>query len=296
MRAFSIQSVLVPYAFSERCKASAEYAVLIAERLEIPIVFFHSIPYSSFEYAAFEGGAYVGASWPTDADVHKRLAHEIEGLEMSDALRSRMSIKVTQGDPPQHIEAMARSLPDALVVMATHGFGRFRRLVLGSVVNKVLHDLDLPVLTGAHLEETAPGRPEPFESVVCAIDLEEHSGEVLHWASEFAKRWGARLTVVHAVDWLASSPLDEERFTPGLRDRLMEDSRSKGEELLAAVGVEASLLVDLGSPEEVVSHAVQRFDAGLLIIGRTADHDGLPALREKAYSLVRRSPCPVISV
>ena len=39
------------------------------------------------------------------------------------------------------------------MIMPTHGYGVFRRFLLGSVTSKVLHDLGCPVLTGAHLTE-----------------------------------------------------------------------------------------------------------------------------------------------
>ncbi len=40
--------------------------------------------------------------------------------------------------------------------MPTHGYGPFRRFILGSVTAKVLHDADCPVWTGVHLEEAPP--------------------------------------------------------------------------------------------------------------------------------------------
>lgn len=296
MSDIQIQSVLVPYTFSERCRAAAAHAILVAERLEAPLVLAHVVPYSGFEYASFEGGAYVGTAWPSEAAVRERLTEQASSLEMTPALRSRLRIEVTKGDPPQHIVELAKSLPSPLVVMATHGFGRFRRLVLGSVVNKVLHDIDVPVLTGAHLDDAEPTPPEAYRSIVCAIDLGDESLRVLRWAAWFAKLWGARVTVAHAVDWLAHSPLDEERFTPGLRDRLVDDARRKGEDLMAAAGIEGALLTELGAVEEVIPRAIERLGADLLIIGRTAEHGRLTALRESAYGLVRHSPRPVLSV
>ena len=37
--------------------------------------------------------------------------------------------------------------------MPTHGYGPFRRFILGSNTAKVLHDADCPVWTGVHVEE-----------------------------------------------------------------------------------------------------------------------------------------------
>ena len=47
-----------------------------------------------------------------------------------------------------------------LIMMPTHGYGRFRALLLGSVTAKVLHDADCPVWTAVHREEVMAHPPE----------------------------------------------------------------------------------------------------------------------------------------
>jgi hypothetical protein len=43
-----------------------------------------------------------------------------------------------------------------LIAMPTHGYGLFRRFLLGSVTAKVLHDADCPIWTGVHMEAAPP--------------------------------------------------------------------------------------------------------------------------------------------
>ena len=83
--------------------------------------------------------------------------------------------------------------------MPTHGYGPFRRFLLGSVTAKVLHDAICPVWTGPHMESAPDYSTVRFQNIVCVIDLGLHSREVLCWAGGFAREFGARLSIVHAI-------------------------------------------------------------------------------------------------
>ena len=62
------------------------------------------------------------------------------------------------------------------------------------------------------------------------------------------------------------------------------------------VGFPAELLIEHGEPDKAVAEAATRLNAGLLIIGRGSDDSTIGRLRAQAYSIVRQSPCPVLSV
>jgi len=83
--------------------------------------------------------------------------------------------------------------------MATHGYGPFRRFLLGSVTAKVLHDAACPVWTGPHLEQAPSYRNIGFHRIVCAIDLAQRSRAVLEWAGRFAREFDAELDIVHVL-------------------------------------------------------------------------------------------------
>jgi nucleotide-binding universal stress UspA family protein len=102
---------------------------------------------------------------------------------------------LVEGDPAGEILRIAHAESADLVVLATHGFGVFRRLILGSVAAKVLHDSPLPVLTGAHLQEPRPGSGT-FRKIVVGVDLAARTGEVLAAARELGAE---EITVVHAM-------------------------------------------------------------------------------------------------
>jgi nucleotide-binding universal stress UspA family protein len=65
----------------------------------------------------------------------------------------RYSARIEDGDPAMVIEWVARRENSDLIMMPTRGLGRFRRLLLGSVTSKVLHDTSLPLWTSTHKPE-----------------------------------------------------------------------------------------------------------------------------------------------
>ena len=293
---FAIETVIVPFDFSKRCRMAGEHAVLLAKHFGAKVTFLHVVPYSSYEYAAFEGGAYVGTAWPSEEDVKAKLKEQVRELLGGHGNEIAWETLVEKGDPPSKIEDIATEMPNPILVMPTHGFGAFRRFVLGSVTTKVLHDISCPIYTGAHIEDSPVFADGEIGQVACAIDLREHSEAVLEWAWAYAKSWQAKLTVVHAVNWLETTPLDEDYFTPDLKDRLEAAAEQEARALISKVGCKADLMIDVESAAEYVPEAIRACRADVLIIGRSLERGMMGRLREHAYKLIRDSPCPVISV
>src|SRR5581483_11329405 len=70
--------------------------------------------------------------------------------------------------------------------------------LIGSVTAKVLHDSEIPVWTGAHLEEK-PEREFAVKTVLCALDLTAHSAATASRAAALAEKFGAQLKFVHVI-------------------------------------------------------------------------------------------------
>jgi nucleotide-binding universal stress UspA family protein len=203
--------------------------------------------------------------------------------------------EVVAGDPATVIADYVRERDIGLIVMATHGYGPFRRFLLGSVTAKVLHDVACPVWTGPHLENAPDHGAIGFRRVLCAIDLARRSREVLCWAGRFTQEFGAELTVLHVLPGslvqLGGVFFDPEwssRAAAAARDRiarLQEEARTDGE-----------VTVDFGDTPVVVSDVAWRRKADLVVIGRGSDSDMLGRLNANAYAILRESPCPVVTI
>lgn len=198
------------------------------------------------------------------------------------------------GDPATEIARVAREDGFDMIMMPTHA-GTFRRMLLGSTTAKVLDDADCPVITSQHAETIAP-RPLQHREWLCAIGLRENSERVLRFAAEIAAQARGNLSIIHAVQaGGAKVPVDldlEGRVQNAERD---EASRRIAE-LQRIVGSDAPVHIAAGQVKEALLEAERRFDADLLVIGRSPRSGALGRLRDLTYAMIRDSPFPVISV
>src|ERR1019366_1342137 len=169
-----------------------------------------------------------------------------------------------RGDPAQVILSYVRNGHFDLVMMPTHGYGPFRRFLLGSVTAKVLHDAICPVWTGPHMERAPDYTTVHFRNIVCALDLGSHSRQVLRWAAGFAREFGARLSIVHAIP-SSSTRLGAFYFDPDWRTQLTRTAMERIGFLRQEMEIEASVAIEAGEPPVVVATAAETMRADLLV-------------------------------
>ena len=111
------------------------------------------------------------------------------------------------GDPTKAITDFAHAEGVDLIVMPTHGYGPFRRLLLGSVTAKVLHDAECPVWTSAHLEKQPRPDQAVCRNILRAVDGTPSSVALMEWAGKFSRDAGATPRLVHVAPvWRACLP------------------------------------------------------------------------------------------
>ncbi len=294
---FSLKKILVPIDFSERSTAAAEHAAAMAAQFGSELIFQHVVPPGPYEHGFVEGGYNVGSVWPSKEEMEERLLEQMHELIAKAARGQSVEPVISWGGPTAEIERMAEHEQVDLIMMPTHGFGAFRRFALGSVATKVLHDLNFPIFTGAHVEELPESVDKPYEVVLCAIDLKPHSEEVLRWAWGFTKAWDADMIVVHAAPSIDAAPLEHRDYAADLRRKVNREKTAEIEKLLARIGASAARIdVDCADAVRYVVEAAKASVADALVIGRSADDSLLGRLRAESSALIREAPCPVISI
>jgi nucleotide-binding universal stress UspA family protein len=292
----NLKTILAPVDFSERSIHAAEHAVVLAKRFQSQLVLTHVIPPAPFEYAAFDGGAYTGTSMNREQEIRVTMEQRLSALAEKIGGKQAIQTKVLIGDPAGEIKRLVQELGVDLLVMPTHGYGPFRRFVLGSLTTKVLHDVSCPVFTGAHIPEVTPFNPEPYKRIACALDLGPHSEAVLRWAWDFARAHEEDLTVIHAAPVLEIGGAYGDLFPAETRQGLLKAARAEIQTLIDKVGCRADVQVECASPASFVHDVTDKNYVDVLIIGRSPDHGLLGRLRTHAYSIIREAPCPVISI
>ena len=110
---------------------------------------------------------------------------------------------VTRGSVVTEILRVAAEMPADLIIMGTHGTSGFRRLVLGSVTEKVLRSSLCPVVTVPPEANHRASEPVAFRTVVCAVDFSDSSTRALEYAVSVARKAGGRLVLLHVLEWFA---------------------------------------------------------------------------------------------
>ena len=178
------------------------------------------------------------------------------------------------------------------MIMPTHGYGVFRRFLLGSVTSKVLHDLGCPVLTGAHLTEQGGSGNIAISNIVCAIDRDAQSRDTLEWASSLAVDFQARLSVVHAIPRLDPSLGVSSDLKAQMEATVREEI---GNPQSTAAAKKMAVSIQEGDVADAVCGYAKSVGAHLVVIGRGKDRQ-MGRLRTNAYGIIRQSPCPVVSI
>jgi nucleotide-binding universal stress UspA family protein len=288
---FPIAKVLLPVDFSERASQAVRFAIPVAERFHSQIILLHVLPpYHEFGGVELAGAILTDLIAERQKECERRVA-EFLREELAGRPVRRMLL---EGDPAREIVECAKREEAGLIIMPTHGYGPFRRMLLGSVTAKVLHDADCPVWTTAHGEAPAAGDMK-LKRITCGIDLTPASAKALRWSAQLAAAFGASLTLVHALAEL--DPRTESYyFSPEWRKFLVDNAEKEIAALQQAAGTNAPVQLTNGPAAEMICEEAHKAQADLLVIGRGGEAGILGRLTSQAYSIIRQSPCPVVSV
>jgi nucleotide-binding universal stress UspA family protein len=265
---FQLRRILFPVDFSSRARGAAGYVQALAGRFEAELILLHviEVTYNT-----------------TLEDLHGTRMEKFEQFFGKSLRHLRVKTLVEHGEAARKIVECASLHHVDLIMIPTQGMGIYRRLILGSTSAKVLHDADCAVWTGVHLEHAPSLEAVACQRILCAVDLKSASARVLDWASHLAEEYQAELTLVHVT---------EGGGTQHDRD---EGLRALGQ-LQETAGSRAAIRVESGDVAKVVAHLSGELKVDLLVIGRKAESGVLGRLEMTAYSIIRQSPCPVVSV
>lgn len=282
------RQILFPVDFSDPCKAMAPQVIQLAHHYSCPITLLHA-----YELPA----AFYGDLGPLDvmipSDLEGAHASQLRSFAAEFFPAEAHAQVVRQGEPSQVIHDYVKENGADLIMLPTSGRGPLRRLLLGSVVAKILHDVSCPVWTGAHETDPEAKSHWPIESILCAISLDEESVPVAKAAYTLAQSLGARLTLFHAVGYPHPSiDVDYEYF----RKQMLEEATQRLQNLRWENQIEASILLVEGSAVSTIREQALATKADLVIVGRGHAQGAVSRLWSDLYDVIREAPCPVLSL
>ncbi len=286
---FNLKKILLPVDFSGRSNAIVPYVKAFASQLHSQFLVLHVEHGPVYDTENETGFLCVQAA---RVEELKHIRHELRTF-LSDELNGQVIQRnLVEGDAAAKIVEYAHANEVDLIMMPTHGYGPYKRFLLGSVTTKVLNHCDCPVWTEAHIEEAA--KAVPCRKIACAIDLGPHSEQVLLVASNLASALAAELLVIHVAEAPKSSPVHGCVVDPGAQ--MVQEAGETIAKLLKKLNVKAEVGIESGSITELTERRVAAFGADLLVIGRHAAKGLGARLHSHTNAFIRESLCPVVSV
>ncbi len=281
--------ILFPVDFSPNCRIMNPEVELLAKTFNAEVTLLHvfEIPLTWY------GSALGEPPLLNEAFVQDGLNRSREKLSNYSLDLPETSVRriVVEGDPAFQIKQAVDDRKMDLVMMGTHGEGALRRFLVGSVTQKVLHDVACPVWTHS------PTRPvslfNGIRNIVCAIEFDEEAENLLRFAKDTAEALHARIHLVHCVPLEATLP--SRYFDQDLHRLLMKMAAEDLARLQALAGTEfPSEIAQLPVAESVAS-AVEEHQADLVLTGRGKLRSIFGGLRSHSSEIIRDVACPVMS-
>lgn len=275
--------ILFPVDFSEACRAVVPYVKGMAERFGSELTLMHAYQPPAVLYGEL-GPADLG--WP-------ELAHHAADrlLLFGQEHFPGATTLVEEGGPGDAIPRVVERQGIDLVMMPTHGHGPLRRMLLGSVVSKVMHDAGCSVWTAAPAAQAAHW---PCKMILCALPWDGEAVGVARAAQALAGAFGARLTLMHAVEVPpATFELDVTPFREQLKAGAQRFLGNIQEEAAPSADV---LVVDGHGTAKMVHDEALRLGADLVVVGRGHAQARFSFLSSGLYGIVREATCPVLSI
>ena len=212
---------------------------------------------------------------------------------------------ITVGKPADEISRAVEEKDIDLVITATRGRSGLKRIILGSVTERLMRTLSCPLLvvnSPEHKFVSVADQTVKIKKILVGCDFSPDSGQAFEHALSLAQEFQAELHLAHVIEPPTPSELNQEN-TP-VSEEIQQDYRDLlSRKLKEMVPVEArywctpqtSILE--GQPyEEIVRYAESK-DIDMIVLGVRGQ--GLVKtlfLGSTTDRVVRRSPCPVLSV
>jgi nucleotide-binding universal stress UspA family protein len=206
------------------------------------------------------------------------------------------------GDPVEQTAAVVNRLPPSLVVSASHGVSGFRRLFIGTVVERLTRALNRPMLVvkpdAGHAGEAFDG----FGQMVVSCDTNDHWHRLAPLQPLLQTAEGTRIHLVHALEGPLANRGREggaasyNQTQQAQRDYLIQHVRQASQGLFDQAADHA-VTVAPGVPQEMVLQVARQEAADLIVVGvRRSGKMGRWISGSTTEALLRHASCCVLTI
>lgn len=289
------RNILFPVDFSEAAAAMAPSVAAMAHQFNASVTVLNAFHFApdyvvSPRFAAAPGSEPIAIPYiPAALELRDQREKHLEKFAHEHFSGADCKSRIEDGEPARVIEWVAKHENSDLIMMPTRGMGKFRRALVGSVTAKVLHDVDCPVFTSAHDPEAGSPSLRSYGSILCAVRLGPESDAALRMAGVLAQAFHARVCLLHMLG--SSDPRNQEESVKSARLAFSQTLESSG----YTGSAPRVCILDMAIPEGIRKTALEE-KADLVIVGRGHLRGEVSRAWSHVYTIIRESPCPVLSV
>ena len=294
-----VKNIICSTDFSDYSNHAVPYSIALAKEFGAKLYMCHIIEISS----AAIYGEFISES--SEQQIQRRNY----AYEQLNKLMGEYSVEweplITTGNVANEIARLAKEKCVDMAITATHGRSGLKRLILGSVTERLMRTLPCPLLAVRSREQDSvpsAGQNIRLERILVGCDFSPDSNLAFQYGLSLAQEFQSQLYLTHVIeppvykDFLKSAMESGEAFRRTLDDQLNEKLKNMVPEEARNWCTPKTILLAGRSYEEITKYAgVHEIDLivlgirghGLvetLLIGSTTDR------------VVRQAPCPVLSV
>jgi len=280
----SLKRVLFATDFSLSSEIVLSHALAIARRYRSKIYVAHVTPpelYKSVPHEILKEAV---------EKTREHAQHEMSHLIRLGGLRQlRHRTMLEEGDIADVLLRLVREHAIDLLVVGTRGHRGVKRMLLGSVAEKVFRQAPCPVLIvpPPAREQVRVGR------ILYPTNFSQHSLQAVPYAVSLARHYRAKLILLHVVEGAAIHSVAE----LNQRRRLVKNRLKKSVLGKVKLELKPELAVEFGEPAQRISKVAAEWQTGLIVLAvRRAKPAAAHLTEGTAYKVVRLAPCPVLTV
>jgi len=139
-----------------------------------------------------------------------------------------------------------------------------------------------------------------YRQILLAVDFSEHGEQVIQRAHDLAKKYEARLNIIHVVE---DMPIMDSSYGPivpfdiDLTDQMMDAAQKRLAEIADRLAIpQDRRWVEIGSPKAEIIRIAKEQQVDLIVIGSHGRHGIGLLLGSTAASVIHHAECDVLAV
>jgi nucleotide-binding universal stress UspA family protein len=294
-----LRTILCAIDFSEFASQAIPYAVGLSKSFGAHLLVFHSVNINEDQLFASPIAEY-------EEELQRLARKALKNIEkIMVPYEINWSPVVTKGNPVDKVEEIVGQAEVDLVIAASHGLSGIKRLLLGTIVERMARELNCPFLIIRRQKRFKPSEDKvhfALKNVVVGCDLSPDSSPVLEYARYFAKTFNSSIHLLYTME----SPVDENFIdkTDGPYDEVqqilinrMHDRLLDLYPITTGEGFTVKAVLKTGIPGEALVQYSKQQAADLMIVG-IKRHGTIEKflVGSTTEAVIRHSTCPVLVV